>query len=257
MEPRRSPFRTQLNETLTMMRRPDEALASLSRERELFPRSGNTRSQQLELLLDVMADTAGARRVLVEARPLFSPFQRSVAEHRVAYATRDTAAIRRIDPDLDEGIYANIPNRHLLRAVLAHVTGDTAERTAHADSLRRFGQRHVARLTAGADPFGVAEAAQLQVALADALDGRAAAAVERAEAAAARLTRSRDAVDGGQLQYWLAQVYALTGRREDAVRTLTEVMTNPGLGGAGDLQLNPVWDPLRGDPAFERLAARQ
>ena len=60
----------------------------------------------------------------------------------------------------------------------------------------------------------------------------------------------------------LATVYAWTGERDQALALLDELA-----GGAaesilwyhvtyGDLRLNPVWDPLRGDPRFEALTRR-
>ena len=40
-----------------------------------------------------------------------------------------------------------------------------------------------------------------------------------------------------------------------AIEQLNANFRRPGDGSYGDLRLNPVWDPLRGDPRFEKLVA--
>ena len=53
----------------------------------------------------------------------------------------------------------------------------------------------------------------------------------------------------------LAIIYASTGQRDQAIEQLTALFSKPGDGSYGDLRLNPFWDPLRGDPRFEKLVA--
>jgi hypothetical protein len=50
-------------------------------------------------------------------------------------------------------------------------------------------------------------------------------------------------------------VCAWTGERELALEQLEEVSKNPGGPNYGELRLNPMWDPLRGDPRFEKTVA--
>ena len=57
----------------------------------------------------------------------------------------------------------------------------------------------------------------------------------------------------------LAVVYAWTGQPDLAIDKLQELVKKPSGEGIpiqpcyGDLKLNPVWDPLRGNPRFESL----
>jgi TolB-like protein/Flp pilus assembly protein TadD len=53
----------------------------------------------------------------------------------------------------------------------------------------------------------------------------------------------------------LARIYSMTGRKDEAIDQLEYVMSIPSDMSAWELRLDPVWDPLRGDPRFEALAA--
>jgi hypothetical protein len=52
-----------------------------------------------------------------------------------------------------------------------------------------------------------------------------------------------------------AMVCAWVGEREQALEQLEAVTKNPGGPSYGELRLNPMWDPLRGDPRFEKIVA--
>jgi hypothetical protein len=48
---------------------------------------------------------------------------------------------------------------------------------------------------------------------------------------------------------------AWTGERELALGQLEAFTKNPGYHTYGNLRLSPLWDPLRGDPRFEKIVA--
>ncbi len=57
------------------------------------------------------------------------------------------------------------------------------------------------------------------------------------------------------IQY-LAVIYAWGGEKDRAIERLTKIVNLPGSHlSYGDLRLNPLWDPLRGDPRFEAIVA--
>ena len=48
---------------------------------------------------------------------------------------------------------------------------------------------------------------------------------------------------------------AWTNERELALGQLEAFTKNPGYHTYGNLRLSPLWDPLRGDPRFEKIVA--
>jgi TolB-like protein/tRNA A-37 threonylcarbamoyl transferase component Bud32 len=67
---------------------------------------------------------------------------------------------------------------------------------------------------------------------------------------------SESAIEGPTLMRYLAITYAWTGEKDRAIEQLREIETLPGSYlSYGYLRLNPLWDPLRGDPRFEAIVA--
>ena len=52
-----------------------------------------------------------------------------------------------------------------------------------------------------------------------------------------------------------AIICAWTGERELALGQLEAFAKTPGYHTYGNLRLSPMWDPLRGDPRFEKIVA--
>ena len=85
--------------------------------------------------------------------------------------------------------------------------------------------------------------------------GQKDAAIKEAERAMALLPTGKDAVDGPRAEENLAYVEVLVGNKNRAIprlQHLLEVPYNNCLTPAL-LRLNPQWDSLRGDPAFQKL----
>jgi TolB-like protein/tRNA A-37 threonylcarbamoyl transferase component Bud32 len=59
----------------------------------------------------------------------------------------------------------------------------------------------------------------------------------------------------GYVKICFAVICAWTGERELALGQLEAFTKGPGFHTYGDLRLNPMWDPLRGDPRFEKIVA--
>jgi serine/threonine protein kinase/tetratricopeptide (TPR) repeat protein len=85
--------------------------------------------------------------------------------------------------------------------------------------------------------------------------GRKRDAIQEGTAAVKAVPLSRDAMDGQTMKWFLARTYAQVGEPDEAVSILRELLTLPtGLTLPG-LRVDPVWDPLRGNPRFEALLA--
>jgi hypothetical protein len=53
--------------------------------------------------------------------------------------------------------------------------------------------------------------------------------------------------------YSFAVICAWTGERDLAIKQLETPAKIPNGASYGDLRLDPTWDPLRADPAFQKL----
>jgi serine/threonine-protein kinase len=85
--------------------------------------------------------------------------------------------------------------------------------------------------------------------------GRNADALRVARQAADLLPIEKDAVAGRLFLAGLAEIEARTGRAEDAVKILRQLITAPagGIVSIARLKIDPVWDPIRNDPGFQKL----
>jgi tetratricopeptide (TPR) repeat protein len=67
---------------------------------------------------------------------------------------------------------------------------------------------------------------------------------------------SKNALEGAMLIQYIAVTYAWAGEKDRAIERLGEAAKLPGsYVSYGNLRLNPLWDPLRGDPRFEKIVA--
>jgi tetratricopeptide (TPR) repeat protein len=83
--------------------------------------------------------------------------------------------------------------------------------------------------------------------------GRKEDALREGRRAVELLPISKDAYDGPILATNLAAIYAQVGERDlalDQLATLAEVPNGPT---PGTLRVEPEWDPLRGDPRFDKV----
>jgi TolB-like protein/thioredoxin-like negative regulator of GroEL len=131
----------------------------------------------------------------------------------------------------------------------ARVMADSGVAFAMAELYRRPEEHPI-------DRFGRRATAHSSLALALALRGTAGdfeAAAQHGRQAVALYNLDIDALNGDNAMWTLARVYALTGRNDEALGQLAEIMSRPGRLGPGALRLDPIWDPIRDDPRFDKL----
>ena len=68
---------------------------------------------------------------------------------------------------------------------------------------------------------------------------------------------SLDISAGGEFRQGLAEVQAAVGDQAGAIAGLDSLLKLPGEFDVGNLRLEPRWDPLRSNPAFQRLLVRR
>ena len=80
-------------------------------------------------------------------------------------------------------------------------------------------------------------------------------AIKEARRAVELLPIEKDAIDGAVIRQYLALVYAWTGEQKLAVQELWQITRIPGDLTYGQLRLDPIWEPLRDDPSFQKIVA--
>ena len=85
-------------------------------------------------------------------------------------------------------------------------------------------------------------------------------AMKEAERVVMLRPRAQDAIAGPVNEQNLAEIQAMFGENSRAISTLTQLLQTPYAGPYGGvpitpalLRLDPIWDPLRTDPAFQKL----
>jgi TolB-like protein/Tfp pilus assembly protein PilF len=170
----------------------------------------------------------------------------TLAERDYAGAWAALAAAKRADfQDVDFSFYYP---RAWYEALIARAEGDMEKtRTAFAAAREILEER--LRLEPD-DARTLAVIAQIDAGL-----GRKEIAFEEAKRAAEMIPISRDAYDGPLILQGLAQVHTWTGEKQLALDLVEQLLRIPGYLSYGHLLHDPVWDPLRADPRFERLVA--
>jgi hypothetical protein len=100
------------------------------------------------------------------------------------------------------------------------------------------------------------KAHQNQSSATDAALGNKEAALQEGRRAMDLLPREKDATNGEVLFGYFAVIAAWAGEKDLALQQLNDAIPLPGatfITSYGILKLMPFWDPLRGDPRFEKI----
>jgi len=90
-------------------------------------------------------------------------------------------------------------------------------------------------------------------------------ALEAAERAVLLYPRAKNQTVGPAYEENLALIQTIVGENSRAISTLSQLLQTPYWGGVYTpapitpalLRLDPMWDPLRNDPAFQKLCEEQ
>jgi TolB-like protein/Tfp pilus assembly protein PilF len=91
--------------------------------------------------------------------------------------------------------------------------------------------------------------------MADAFVGHKDDAIREGRRAVELLPLTKDSIGGSLLLQYLALIYAWSGEKDLAFEQLAVAARTPGFLSYGQLRLDPYWDPLRGDPRFDKIVA--
>ena len=256
LDPRNTRTITDLTWVYMTLREYDEADALAIRLQALEPRSPILRAGRAFIGLEARADMVSLRAVLntIESESPQSATEVADVSFRLALYERDPVRATRALANMPrEGkIDLNyVPFPHTwYEGLLAKLRRD-----ATAAHFAFTAARSETEKLAHAQPQNVRPLAVL--ALIDAELGDKEKAIHEGRTACDTLPPTKDALDGVWLMTNLARIYALTGERDlalEQLEALSKLASGPINGPSyGDLHLNPNWDPLRGDPRFEKL----
>jgi predicted Zn-dependent protease len=141
----------------------------------------------------------------------------------------------------------------LLLAGLQHFAGDTGARVTAAQA------RHALEPLYKNQPDNANVVAELSIA--DAVLGEKDSALKEAERAIVLFPSAKDRALGPALEENLAVIEMTFGENSRAISILTQLLQTPYGGSFYNvtpitralLRLDPLWDPLRADPAFQKL----
>jgi hypothetical protein len=94
--------------------------------------------------------------------------------------------------------------------------------------------------------------------LIDAALGNKEAALQEGRRAMELMPVEKDSITGQSVMAYFAVIAAWAGEKDLALQQLTTTSPTPGaslIASYGVLKLMPFWDPLRGDPRFEKIVA--
>jgi len=217
---------------------PDDAATRVARAYVEFDWKANTRFLH-QLIEELRAKDPGAL-----PRVAGSWFDCALAERDPVAAAN---ALRELGENSIGGVTIKFSPR-FLQGLIARMTKDNAKATAAFTAARDEQQKLV-----DADPD---DAGALSVlGLIDAALGRKEEALGAGWRAVELLPLEKDARSGRGVIVCLAKIAAWVGERDLACEQLARVGRFPSGVSYGDLKLLPWWDPLRGDPCFEKIVA--
>jgi TolB-like protein/tetratricopeptide (TPR) repeat protein len=140
---------------------------------------------------------------------------------------------------------ARVP-KALVQANIHFLQGDKPTAQTEFEQARVISEKYL--LEAPDNPARLAQHGLILAAL-----GRKQEAIAEGKRAVELLPESKDALDGPQITATLAQIYALTGESDEALRLIDHLLIVPNGLTVSVLKLDPAWDPLRKDPRFQAL----
>jgi TolB-like protein/Tfp pilus assembly protein PilF len=195
-----------------------------------------------EVLDKILAENPASARDLTRGRFFVSLYERdpAAAEHALATLDYPVMNARGIGTVKFSPAYA--------RGLVARMKEDAVGADA-AFSVAR-GQQEEAVRTAPDDASKLCF-----LGLIDASLGRKEEALREGLRAVELLPSTKDALNGTEVLYFYAVICAWTGERDQAIQQLQTLARLPAGVSYGEIRLDPFWDPLRGDPRFEKIVA--
>jgi serine/threonine protein kinase/tetratricopeptide (TPR) repeat protein len=235
-----------------LQRYADEA-TMLERALAIKPDDLDTKVARALMEVDWKADTQPLHRLIDEIRTKNPADVENVADSWLtcALAERDpTAAKTALNASGENPLSDDVIqfNRSFVEGVIARMTNDADKARIVFAAARAAQEKTVQAQPNYGPPLCV-------LALIDAALGRKEAALREGRRAVELLPVEKDAINGPRMIAQLAMIAAWTGEKELACEQLAIAIRPPAPITYGQLKLLPFWDPLRGEPCFEKIVA--
>jgi TolB-like protein/Flp pilus assembly protein TadD len=236
-----------------LLRRYPEMTAAVERAVAIVPEDGLTRAFRAVIDLYCCANPRPVHKTIHEIVTADPSVASSVADiwFDLALCERDNAeiaqALSAISETGSQPEFVTLP-RAFCEGLAARVRNDTNAARSAFDAARAELQRIAGEQPQFGSPLSV-------LGLADAALGRKEEAIREGRRALELCPLTKDAVVGAELMEYLAVIYAWTGEKDLALEQLAATVRIPGVLTYGNLRLHPFWDPLRGDPRFDKIVA--
>lgn len=232
------------------LRRYPEMAAMLDRGLTIKPGDAEIRVTRALVDLDWKADPRPLHQLL---QSLSSDAIKNVADtwFECALAERDPGAAERALSALgptDIGIDAVYLSHELSTGLIARMTNDETKAQAAFTAARAKQEKLIQQQPDWGPAIAV-------LGLIDAGLGRKQEALQEGRRAVELLPISKDSINGAHMIEYYAIIAAWVGEKDLACEQLAKAVQLPGTISYGQLKLLPYWDPLRGDPRFEKIVA--
>jgi TolB-like protein/Tfp pilus assembly protein PilF/tRNA A-37 threonylcarbamoyl transferase component Bud32 len=253
LDPRNTETLQQIALSYGVLRRYAEEKSVLGRALAIEPNDLDTKIALAAVQFHWKADTRPLHQTIysigaAKAGPFSSAADESLS---CALAERDVAAAKDVLDTIDDTPltdYSVHLNRSIVEAVLARMTRNDGD--AHALFAAARAQQEK---TIDAEPnYGPALCV---LGLIDAALGRKDEALREGRRAVELVPAEKDALVGPTMVKYLAMIAAWVGDKDLACEQLAIAIRPPSTVSYGQLKLLPFWDPLRGDPRFEKIVA--
>jgi TolB-like protein/Flp pilus assembly protein TadD len=252
LDPRNFFILQQTSISYDLLRRYAEEETLLDRALALVP-DPETKVQRAITELDWKANTRPVHQVIDQIRAKDAVAVPGVAESWLtcALAERDAAAATSALAVLDQNSFdaqTAVVSPRFIEGLIARMTKDDAKAQS-AFTADREAQEKLVR----AHPDNAS--ALCVLGLIDAALGRKKEALRESRRAVELLPTEKDPIGGPKIIVCLAIAAAWVGDKDLACQQLTQAIRYPTAPSYGHLKLMPFWDPLRGDPCFEKIVA--
>ena len=255
LDPRNFDILQQIALTYQQLGRYAEAIAALDRALAIVPDNAETRATRGEFYFYWRADTLPLHQTIdsILAQGPDAIASAAATWFACALAERDRAAAERalvaVGDNQCWGEGAIQLSRSFGEGLLARMTKDEA-RARTAFEAARAQQKKIVQAQPDYGP------ALCVLSLIDAALGRKELALDEGRRAIALMPLEKDVVNDSRVLEYFAITAAWAGEKELALQQLEAGLRAPVASlmlSYGALKLFPVWDPLRGDPRFEKI----